>query len=434
MMVCLLPAGCSRTAAEGPNVLLVIVDTMRSDHLGCYGYGRPTTPHLDSLARAGTRWTRVQAQSPWTLPAIATIMTGMGDRAHRAGMWDGAFNGIDPDLPFLPHLMNQGGFETAAFFNVLFLDAGFGFNRGFDHFDCIGSAEASNIRGAGATTDAALDWLSAGRDRGRPFFAVVHYYDPHLTYDPPAEYAGLFTDPAYEGVFGPDWGSKTDVALFNDDSVGIDSLGLANLVGLYDGEIAYTDCQIGRLLAGLRSGGLSGSTLVVVTADHGEEFLDHGGLGHGHTLYQELLSVPLIMSGPGITSGAVAGSPVGQIDLAPTILTFSRLGVPAAMEGVDILAGPGDDRILLSDLLMTTGGRVTARRMDQKLHWDQASGAAVQFDLALDPDESAPLPEVDASLVEAAEYWWATPAVGHPSPVDIDEVATRILRDLGYVR
>ncbi len=434
LSACCLPAGCGRPAAEVSNVLLVIVDTMRSDHLGCYGYARPTTPHIDSLARSGTRWARVQAQCPWTLPAIATIMTGMGDRTHRAGMWDGAFYGIDPALPFLPHLMNQGGFQTAAFFNVLFLDASFGFNRGFDHFDCIGSAEASNLRDAEATTDAALDWLSTAGDSGTPFLMVVHYYDPHLTYDPPEEYAELFIDHAYDGAFGPSWGSKTDVALVNDDSTGIDSAGVANLVGLYDGEIAFTDDQIGRLLAGLGSCGLSANTLVVVTADHGEEFLDHGGLGHGHTLYQELLSIPLIMSGPGVPQGIVDSTLVGQIDITPTILAFSGLDIPGAMEGMDILAGPGEDRILLSDLLMTTGGRVTARRMDQKLHWVQSSGACAQFDLALDPSESSPLPEVDASLAEAAGYCWATPALGHPSAVDLDEAAARTLRDLGYIR
>jgi arylsulfatase A-like enzyme len=361
-------------------------------------------------------------------------MTGMSDRSHRAGMWDGVFYGIDPMLPFLPHLMNRAGFETAAFFNVVFLDASFGFNRGFGHFDCAGSVEATTIRDASTTTDSVLSWLDLQRDGNKPFFAAVHFYDPHLTYNPPPEYAAMYADTAYEGTFGSTWGSKTDVAMVNEGEVPFASGDLCNLIDLYDGEIAFVDCQIGRLLAGLRSRGLSGNTLVVFIADHGEEFLDHGGLGHGHTLYQELLSIPLIVSGPGVPAGMVDSSLVGQIDIAPTILAYTGIERPESMEGVDILSSFPSDRILASSLLMTTGGRVTVRRLDQKLHWEQASGNSVQFDLLLDRGETSPLQTIDGTLLEAAEYFWASPAIGHPAPVNLAEAAENALRNLGYIR
>jgi choline-sulfatase len=410
------------------------MDTTRSDHLSCYGYNRATTPCIDSLATAGTRWTRVQAQSSWTLPAIASIMTGMSDRAHRAGMWDGVFYGIDPTLPFLPYLMNSAGFQTAAFFNVVFLDASFGFNRGFGHFDCAASIEATSIRNAETTTDSVLSWLDTGRDEARPFFIAVHYYDPHLTYDPPSECAEEYCSASYTGGFGPAWGSKTDVAAINSGEIPIFQDDLSNLVDLYDGEIAFTDAQIGRLLAGLRSRGLSSRTLIVLVADHGEEFLDHGGLGHGHTLFQELLSVPLIVSGPDVPADYVDSTLVGQMDIAPTILAYSGLERPGQMEGFDILSSPPVDRVLPSSLLMTTGGRVTVRRSDQKIHWEQASGNSVQFDLLVDPYETAPLSGIDSTMLEAAEYFWATPAQGHPASVDLAEAAENALRDLGYIR
>lgn len=433
-LVCLFSLSCNRGAAPHANIVLIIIDTARADHLGCYGYARATSPCIDSLAVSGTRWVRAQAQSPWTLPAIASVMTGMSDRAHRAGMWDGVFYGIDPMLPYLPHILNRAGFETAAFFNVVFLDASFGFNRGFGHFDCEGSVEATMIRDAAATTDSVLSWLDSQREGDGPFFAAVHFYDPHLTYDPPPEYASMFADPAYGGTFGPAWGTKTDVAMVNEGGVAFTSEDLSHLTDLYDGEIAYVDSQIGRLLAGLRARGLSGSTLVVVIADHGEEFLEHGGLGHGHTLYQELLSIPLIMSGPGVPEGLVDSSLVGQIDIAPTMLAYADIEIPVEMEGVDILSSFPGDRVLPSSLLMTTGGRVTVRRLDQKLHWKQTSGISVQYDLLLDPGETSPLSTVDSTLLEAASFFWATPAAGHPAPVDLAEAAENALRNLGYIR
>lgn len=416
------------------DVLLVIVDTVRSDHLGCYGYDRDTTPNIDSLAAQGTRWSRVQAQSSWTLPAIASIMTGLDDRTHRAGMFDGVFYGIDPELPFLPHLMSRGGFQTAAFFNVIFLDACFGFNRGFDHFDCVGSVETANMRDAGTTVDRVLEWLDSDRDPDRPFFIALHIYDAHLTYDPPPPYASAYTDPAYSGPFGPDWGTKSDVSAVNQGGEAVAPGDLYNLEGLYDGEISYVDSQLGRLFEGLRSRGLSSTTLIVVMADHGEEFMDHGGLGHGHTLYQELLSIPLIMSGPGVRAGFVDTTLAGEIDVAPTILAYSGLPVPDQMHGVDVLRAHSGRRALPASLLMTTGGRVAIRSGDEKLHWSQSTGQSVQFDLASDPREAVPLAAVDSSLVRDAEFFWATPALGHPAPVSLAEAAENALRNLGYIR
>ncbi len=149
-----------------PDVVLILIDTVRADHLGCYGYSRDTSPTIDSLAAAGTRWARVQAQSPWTLPAMATIMTGLTHRSHMAGVWDGLFYGLDPSLPILPEFFKNEGYETAAFFNVLFMSADFGFHRGYDHYDCVSSVEEVTARNAHETVDDVLQWITE-RERER---------------------------------------------------------------------------------------------------------------------------------------------------------------------------------------------------------------------------------------------------------------------------
>ena len=416
-----------------PDVVLILLDTVRADHLGCYGYHRDTSPTIDSLAAAGTRWTRVQAQSPWTLPAMATIMTGLTHRAHKAGIWEGLFYGLDPALPLLPEFFRAEGYETAAFFNVLFMSADFGFHRGYGHFDCESSVEEITARNARETVDDVLQWVGE-RDEGKPLLLVVHFYDPHLTYDPEPPFDTLFADPAYDGPFDTSWGSKTAVAEVNAGDVAVDSAGLVHLTDLYDGEIAFTDRELGRLLEGLRREGIADSALVIVMADHGEEFFDHGGLGHGHTLYQELLNIPLVVSGPGMGAGLVENVLVGQIDILPSLLAWCGMEIPEWAEGTDILHAAREGRVLPSSIVLTTGGRASVRRSDQKLHWVQSSNASVQFDLLRDPGETSPLDSVDSVLVEKARFYWATPAVGHPRPVSLEDSMIRALRDLGYIR
>ncbi len=272
------------------------------------------------------------------------------------------------------------------------------------------------------------------RERERPLLLVVHFYDPHLTYDPDPPFDTLFADPSYEGLFDASWGSKTAVAEVNSGDVAIDSAGLTHLIDLYDGEIAYTDHELGRLLEGLRSAGIADSALVVVMADHGEEFLDHGGLGHGHTLYQELLNVPLVVSGPGIATGHVEDALVGQIDILPSLLTYCGMEVPEWVEGQDILHQARTGRVLPSSIVLTTGGRASVRADDQKLHWVQSTNASFQFDLLEDPGERHPLANVDSVLLDEALLYWATPAVGHPRPVSLEDSMIQALRNLGYVR
>lgn len=425
-------SGCGGDAR--PNILLVLIDTARSDHLGCYGYGRETTPHLDSLAGAGTRFSQVMSGSPWTLPSMATILTGLPERSHRARLSDGSFFGVDPELPYLPEMLARGGYGTAAFFNVIYMSEHFGFHRGFDHFDCHGLEEVTRSRTAGETVDAFLSWLDT-RDDDAPFFAAVHFFDPHATYDPPAPYDTLFADPGYVGRFDNTWGVMADMFEANSGAVVIDSAGIRNLVDLYDGELAYTDAEIGRLLGALRAGGYAGNTLVIVIGDHGEEFGEHGGFTHGHSLHAELLDVPLILSGRGVPQGLVREGLVGTIDIAPTVLASAGLEPPAGLPGRDLLL-PGEDeeRILAASGLGGGESRqACVRRVDSKVIWDSDTDEAVMFDLAADPEETGPLPP-DGALLDAVLAYWATPPEGHPGAVPWSTAVTDQLRDLGYIR
>lgn len=433
LAILLLIAGCGREAR--PNILLILLDTTRADHLSCYGYERETTPSLDSLAEAGTRFERAMSGSPWTLPSMATIFTGLTERSHKARLSDGVFYGVDPGLPYLPELLARSGYGTAAFFNVIYMSEHFGFHRGFDHFDCRGLEEVTRSRSAWETVDAFLAWLGTRDGEDAPFFAAVHFFDPHATYAPPPPYDTLYADPDYSGRFDRDWGVMADMFEANSGAVVVDPAGARNLVDLYDGELAYTDAEIGRLLGGLRASGYGASTLVIVIGDHGEEFGEHGRYTHGHSLHAELLDVPLIISGFGVQSRQVVEGLVGTIDVAPTILAAADVQVPEMMPGRSLLLPDHDpERILAASGLGGGESReACVRQVDRKVVWNSDTGEAVMFDQASDPGENAPLPPDDMLLQEVL-YYWATPPDGQPGAVPWSSAVTDQLRDLGYIR
>ncbi len=435
----LLLASCGGDSSQagekpaGPSVLLVLVDTFRADHAGCYGYGRPTTPTLDSLAASGTRFAAFQSQSPWTLPAMTSLLTGLAVREHGAGRRGHDFHGVDTDIPYLPHILNDRGYVTGAFFNVVYMDADFGFHRGFDHFDCQGFTSRLSLRRADETVDECMAWLDS-LPEGRPFMAALHFYDPHISYNPPPPYDTLFTDPDYEGPYGPEWGEVTQLMAVNRGDSIIPSAGLQNLIGLYDGELAFTDAHLGRLLAYLRERGLAESTVVVVTADHGEEFADHGGVEHGHTLYQELLAVPMVIAGPGIPGGRVVEETAAGIDLLPTVLRLLEIEVPGVCGGSDLLAAlPADRAVSSSGTLWAEGSLAACVVAGEKVIWNADTDSATGYDLVSDPAELVPL-EPDSALLSHVMDYWATPPVGDPPPVDYEAAVDRTLRDLGYIR
>ncbi len=285
------------------NVLLITLDTTRADHLGCYGYAPAKTPDLDRLAREGVRFRRVYCPAPLTLPSHVSIMTGLYPVTHRVRN-----NGHDlpSGIRTLAQILKAKGYATAAFVSSFSVDSRFGLDRGFDVYDDTFRAESpfktQNAERRAEETFARFSRWLENNAKGR-FFGWVHYFDPHLPYDPPSPYKGEFEkDP-------------------------------------YDGEIAYVDHYVGAILERLKQQGILERTIVVVAGDHGEGLGDKVETGHGIFLYEETLRVPLILRNPAVFPRArVIESEVRLIDVAPTILeTVGLKGESAGMAGQSLV-------------------------------------------------------------------------------------------------
>jgi choline-sulfatase len=291
-------------APRDANILLVTLDTTRADHLSCYNPHGAKTPQLDALAARGVLFTHAVAQAPLTIPSHACIMTGSYPPVHKVRDMDGFV--LDKSHPTIASLTQGAGFRTAAFVGSRVLAKHFGLSQGFDTYDDDMGADKEEAklpgdfpeRRAGVVTDRALDWL---KENGQSkFFLWVHYYDPHAPYDPPEPFKHLYAK------------------------------------NPYDGEIAYMDEQVGRLLTGLDQLALTSSTLIIAVGDHGESLGEHGEATHGIFLYDATLHVPLIVAGPDVPRGKVLDDQVRSIDLHPTVMEFLHMASSPEAQGVSL--------------------------------------------------------------------------------------------------
>ncbi|MDG1498497.1 MAG: sulfatase [Planctomycetota bacterium] len=300
-LVALGATACSKSpdVAKRPNILLITVDTLRADHLQPYGYQRPTSPQLAELAQGAMVFEDAQSTAPWTLPSLASLVTGLPAAAHGCRSF---YSSLAPSYSTLAEQLLAGGYDTAAVVSHVFLGRPYGLHQGFVHFDdelVLELTRSDQAISSKAVSDKGLAYLDAKAAAGgdEPWFLWLHYFDPHSVYQAHPDQVGTF--------------------------------GTKRPMDLYDGEVAFTDRHIGRILDGLGGLGLTDDTVVVFTSDHGEEFQDHGGLDHGHTLHEELLHLPLIIRVPGEDPGRHAGM-VRIIDVPATILDLATL--PAAPE------------------------------------------------------------------------------------------------------
>ena len=300
-------------AAQQPNVIVSLIDTLRADHLGCYGYAAKTSPCIDGFSRDSVLFAQCTAQSGWTKPATASILTSQLARQHGAMDFG---DQLHPNAPLLSQILQQAGYETRAVVTNPFVSKAFGFERGFDHFELLSLATSGRVN------QTVLPWLHSRKSQ-RPFFLYVHTLDPHLPYGDKFSESDAYRlqTLCQQGEY---WG-RTDPKLKGD---------LQAAIRAYDQEIVANDASFGRLLEALKQRGHYDNTLIVVVSDHGEEFLDHGRVGHNNSLYQELLHVPLIIKFPGSRgAGTRVGNCWQQIDIAPTILASAGLKAPKAMVG-----------------------------------------------------------------------------------------------------
>ena len=328
----LLPAvilliSCGRTGPR-PNVLLITIDTLRADHVGCYGYARSTTPHIDRLAAGGALFERMYTTLPRTTQSVATILTGKYPKSHGAR---GLFSRLPEANLTLAEILKDQGYDTAAFVSNLFLRPGQGFEQGFDRYDNPPSRWDDDS--AATVSDRALEWLRSRRD-GRPFFLWVHYLDPHWTYRPL---------PPYDRSFDP--GFKEPFTLYEDLEAGrltkgqvifdnrLDTAQVEHVKALYDGEIAQVDAALGPLLEYAAGKDLE-PLVTVLTSDHGESLGEQGyHFAHGEYLYQPTLRVPLLVRAPGrVPAGLRVKALAENVDIAPTITALLGLN---RLQGVD---------------------------------------------------------------------------------------------------
>jgi arylsulfatase A-like enzyme len=313
-----------------PNVVLISVDTLRADHLGCYGHAAPTSPFLDSLAAEGVRFEQVFATASWTLPSHMSLLTSLHPHAHRV---ETERAGLAPDVVTLAQVLKRAGYETTGFVSWVFVSRKYGFDRGFDRFVELLPAPERRRPGspdtiqADAFVDQVLEWATFAD--ARPYFLFLHLFDPHLDYAPPLAYAQLFDPQLRDASAGRYSALRPYIRGLGRASRRVPPAWRDRAAALYAGEIRFVDTELARLFEGLRRRGLLEDTLVVFTSDHGEELDDHGSMeGHGWTLYDEVIRVPLLLRLSGAErAGTVVRDVVSSIDVAPTIL--DAVGVPA---------------------------------------------------------------------------------------------------------
>jgi len=292
-----------RRRSPGPdirNVLLISIDTCRRDRLSCYGFDRPTTPNVDALAEDGVLFTHAVTPVPLTLPAHSSMLTGTNPPFH--GVRDNEDYQLAALNVTLAETLKDQGLATGAVIGAFVLDSQFGLDQGFDwyqdRFDQSLNLFGVAQRRGDEVTHQALQWM--GEHRQEPFFLFVHYFDPHVDYDPPEPFNSRLNDNPYAG------------------------------------EIAYTDWCLGRLVRALKDLDLYDSTLIIVTSDHGEMLGEHGEKTHSYFIYEGVVKVPLVIRCPGARRGKRIEDPVGLIDVVPTICGLLRIDTPPNVEGIDL--------------------------------------------------------------------------------------------------
>jgi len=270
------------------------------------------------------------------------MLTSLHPEEHGAGGRLGRFTKLDAEVQTVVKTFRDQGYRTHAIVNVLFLDPErFGVTRDFETVDQQVFETNVDVRAADATTRAALDWIEANGDDG-PFFLLVHYFDPHCVYAPPRAFRERWAEPGdREGEWT--FGTRPQMVAIREGELSPAAATIRRAEALYNGEVSYLDAQIGRLDDGLAARGERDDLVLVVTADHGEEFLEHGGFEHGHTLYDELVRVPMVIRAPGQLAPAVVETPVRHIDLAPTLCELCDLPLPEQFLGRSLVSLAGGE-------------------------------------------------------------------------------------------
>jgi len=315
--------------AKGTNIIIYLIDCLRADHVGAYGYNRPITPNIDLFASDSVVFENAFAQSSWTRPSVASLMTGMPPRVHGV---QADLDVLPEDLPYLPQILQEAGYETASVITNGMVSQKFGFGRGYSYFERLAEQHRRSPeihQQSDRLNEVIFDFFNR-RSGVKPLFLYAHSTDPHAPYLPRKLYLDRFASEVENPEIGRhDRVENLDI-LSPREAEGLQD----RLMDLYDAEIAFNDANFGRFLKELKDRGLYDSSVIVLVADHGEQFFEHGRWQHGIDLYQEVLHVPLIVRFP---SGRWAGrrvlEPVEYLDLLPSVLDFVGFGEPKGIQG-----------------------------------------------------------------------------------------------------
>ncbi len=440
---------------EGLNVILISIDTLRADHLGCYGYERETSPSIDELASDGVTFLNTYAPSPWTLPSHMSLLTSLYGVHHQVAYED---DSMDPSIPTLADILRMNHFYCAALAGGGFVSAKYGFSKGFNSY----SDEGGVLRQDSAEHlyHVTLRWLEREKDKG--FFLFLHTFQPHSPYACPHPYKSMFLrkDARWRHI---------DLMGYLGGMPGIfkelDEDDRQNIIDLYDGEIRYTDEKfIGPLIATLKDFGLYDRTMIIFTSDHGEEFFEHHGWGHGHSLYDESLKVPLIIKFPESRfKGQKISDTVSLVDIFPTVLEEIAIDTSRLeMDGrslIPLIAGKEKgDRIFWADV----AANILASRLPQRIAMNQGKeklilnkafrpedleffvypppvlGPVELYDLEMDPEEKKNIADerVDLAnrIIQRIDQIKEAAGKRNTRKLAFDEELKKQLKALGYIR
>jgi arylsulfatase A-like enzyme len=443
-------AGCTRPA---PDVIIVLVDTLRADRVGACG-GRPgLTPFIDSLAASGVVFSNAYSPTSWTNPAVASLFTSRYPSQHHVSTFDSMLAADEVTLAERLHDAGYRGMGISGNFRLL---ARFGFGQGFDAWAAIVAPSRSVAKvSAKRVEQGAFSYYdhffapyrySRWARRRRPVLIYLHFLEPHAPYDPPMHVRRRIAGPPPPGVNDAEANAKLlDILRWGE----LSPPEVARLGALYDAEVAELDRRLARIFEGLRSRGLLDRAIVVFTADHGEELREHGGFQHGNTLYEESVRIPLFITGPGLPAGRVVTDQVSLLDVAPTVLELLGLPPEPRFEGRSLLrhlsGGEGADVVLQ---LPATGERIDVRTHAAGLVHDgvkllvppeRSHHSPELYDLRDDPHEtrSDPPPAIagEAAALQArlrARDEELAARAGNVQRGSLDEAERARLRALGY--
>ena len=427
----------SDRSPQSPNLIVITVDTLRQDHLGCYG-SDTRTPALDKLAAEGFRFRDSFAVAPTTLPSHTSLFTGLYPARHGVRL-NGRFQ-VPTEAQTLAEVLRTHGYQTAAFVGTAVLSRHYALDQGFQVYNDDVDSDLNSVQAQRRATDvshAAIDWLEGVTT---PFFLWVHYFDPHGPYDPPPPYDSSY----YEGnPRSPKHTSMEGIHVaFYQKLDGITDVRYP--LAQYKGEVTYTDKAIGQLLEAVDSRGLRDSTLVIMTADHGESLGENNYyFDHGETLHDTSMRVPLIVRAPWLEGARVVEGPVSLVDVYPTVMDLLKIEVPDGIQGQSVATyleeGSVPDRVLFLETVLPTISKRSAIFGIQTAQWKliQRMNRVVLFHYLSDPGEQKNVAEQNAvvrdRLVASVQGYLRTQPLRAerftPSPEHLDQ-----LRMLGYIQ